>query len=303
MKCTSAIRQLSYDNVPDALDEYLQMCAKTSRDALEASFMMQLLSSTIPTFQYHPFLIASSMDQGDEVSNLWVTITSENVAITFDAAAKRVQSVQDIDGYLSGPMPYNGGVKIEELVPFDSGYNYGPVGDTSHSSGFEERHHSLLVVNEELSILMGGLRRKRGASERCWNELNVMLDARDGDKFLQRQEIDRLAGENRDLRAHIGSLEFEITRLRRELEGVITDMLDGQWMLSVVFTCSQFSLYSTATNSNMYLFAFVVEITSRACISKAIVYYFYFFRENRFYGSTGVCNAQKRLLDSSHKLK
>ncbi|GKD63847.1 hypothetical protein Tco_1305955 [Tanacetum coccineum] len=107
----------------------------------------------------------------------------------------------------------------ECLVPFDSGYNYGPVRDTSHSSGFEEHHHYLLVVNEELSILMGDLRRKRGASERCCNELNVMLDARDGDNFLQRQEIDRLVGKNRDLRAHIGSLEFEITRLRKELEG------------------------------------------------------------------------------------
>ncbi|GKB61204.1 WAT1-related protein isoform X1 [Tanacetum coccineum] len=34
MKCTSAIRQLAYDTV--ALDEYLQMSEKTSRDSLKA---------------------------------------------------------------------------------------------------------------------------------------------------------------------------------------------------------------------------------------------------------------------------
>ncbi|GKB42588.1 hypothetical protein Tco_0887530, partial [Tanacetum coccineum] len=38
MKCTSAIRQLAYGTVPDALDEYLQMGAKTSRDSLEAFY-------------------------------------------------------------------------------------------------------------------------------------------------------------------------------------------------------------------------------------------------------------------------
>ncbi|GJW85847.1 hypothetical protein Tco_0158992 [Tanacetum coccineum] len=145
---------------PRELRRQLQLWKRFGRLYLIVFVLVRnvLLSSTIPTFQYHPFLIASSMDQGDKVSNLWVTITSENVAITFD-------------------------------------------------------------VNEELSILMGDLRRKRGASEHCCNELNVMLDARDGDNFLQRHEIDRLVGENRDLRAHIGSLEFEITRLRGELEG------------------------------------------------------------------------------------
>ncbi|GKF46612.1 hypothetical protein Tco_0136414 [Tanacetum coccineum] len=156
-------------------------------------------------------------------------------------------------------MPYNGGVKIEEvhegasvkchpwlpqitpsvtdpqegmglplylganyygqLVPFDSGYNYGPVRDASRYSSFEERYCSLLAANEELSILVRDLRRKRGATERHCNELNVMLDARDGEDFLQRQEIGRLVCENRDLRAHIGALEFEITRLRREFRG------------------------------------------------------------------------------------
>ena len=35
MKCTSTIRQLAYDTVPVALDEYLQTRAKTFRDSLE----------------------------------------------------------------------------------------------------------------------------------------------------------------------------------------------------------------------------------------------------------------------------
>ncbi|GJS67928.1 putative nuclease HARBI1 isoform X2 [Tanacetum coccineum] len=34
MKCTSAIRQMAYGAVPDALDEYLQMGATTARDSL-----------------------------------------------------------------------------------------------------------------------------------------------------------------------------------------------------------------------------------------------------------------------------
>lgn len=32
-------------------------------------------------------------------------------------------------------------------------------------------------------------------------------------------EIDRLVGEGRELRIQIGALDFEVTRLRRELEG------------------------------------------------------------------------------------
>nr|GEY18872.1 hypothetical protein [Tanacetum cinerariifolium] len=36
MKCTYAIRQLTYDIVPDALDEYLQMSAITAREDLVA---------------------------------------------------------------------------------------------------------------------------------------------------------------------------------------------------------------------------------------------------------------------------
>ncbi|GJV36400.1 hypothetical protein Tco_1408877 [Tanacetum coccineum] len=35
MKCTSAIRQLAYGTVPDALDEYLQMGHATSRQSLK----------------------------------------------------------------------------------------------------------------------------------------------------------------------------------------------------------------------------------------------------------------------------
>nr|GEX43915.1 hypothetical protein [Tanacetum cinerariifolium] len=35
MKCASAIHQLEYDTVRDALDEYLQLSVKTSRDCLE----------------------------------------------------------------------------------------------------------------------------------------------------------------------------------------------------------------------------------------------------------------------------
>ncbi|GJV82351.1 probably inactive leucine-rich repeat receptor-like protein kinase [Tanacetum coccineum] len=35
MKCTFAICQLSYDTVPDALDKYLQIGGKTSRDSLK----------------------------------------------------------------------------------------------------------------------------------------------------------------------------------------------------------------------------------------------------------------------------
>ncbi|GJX06014.1 hypothetical protein Tco_0193946 [Tanacetum coccineum] len=36
VKCTSAIRQLAYGAVPDSLDEYIQICDKTSRDCLMA---------------------------------------------------------------------------------------------------------------------------------------------------------------------------------------------------------------------------------------------------------------------------
>nr|GEW36652.1 hypothetical protein [Tanacetum cinerariifolium] len=34
VKCTSAIRQLAYNSVPDSLDEYLQIGTKTARDCL-----------------------------------------------------------------------------------------------------------------------------------------------------------------------------------------------------------------------------------------------------------------------------
>nr|GEW95852.1 hypothetical protein [Tanacetum cinerariifolium] len=240
-------------------------------------FIVQLVACNkfqVPFLLFNSFLISLIMDEGDEVSNLWVIFTSENVAITFDGTtgyvdrgtikrlvttmvAERLHSVKDNSGYLLGPIPYNSGVKIEEvcddasveyqywvpqilptvvepqggtglplypganyygqLVPFDSGYNYGPERVTNHVSSFEECHRSLLAVNKELNILVGDLRRDRGATERHCNEMSVLLDARDGDNFLQHQEIDCLIGENRELRAHIGALEFEITRLRREL--------------------------------------------------------------------------------------
>nr|GEX42499.1 hypothetical protein [Tanacetum cinerariifolium] len=112
-------------------------------------------------------------------------------------AAERLHSVEDNSGYLLGPMPYNDGVNIKEVYD-DASVEY---------------------YEEELSILVGDLRRDRGAIERCCNKLSVLLDARDRDNFLQRQEIDRLIGENKELRAHIGALEFEITRLCRELRG------------------------------------------------------------------------------------
>ncbi|GJW17760.1 ALP1-like protein [Tanacetum coccineum] len=35
MKCTFAIRQMTYESVPDSLDEYLQMDATTSRKCLQ----------------------------------------------------------------------------------------------------------------------------------------------------------------------------------------------------------------------------------------------------------------------------
>ncbi|GJX25603.1 hypothetical protein Tco_0231899 [Tanacetum coccineum] len=38
LKCTSAIRQLAYEVVPDFLDEYLQMSERTSRLSLDHSF-------------------------------------------------------------------------------------------------------------------------------------------------------------------------------------------------------------------------------------------------------------------------
>nr|GEX63207.1 hypothetical protein [Tanacetum cinerariifolium] len=162
---------------------------------------------------------------------LWLCTTGYVVGGTIErsvttVAAKRVHFVEDNSGYLPGPMPYNGGVKIEEvyddasvkyqswvpqitptivephggiglslyhganyygqLVPFDSGYNYGPVGVIDHVSSFEEHHHSLLAANEELSILVGDLRRDRGATKRHCNELSILLDALDGDNFLQR---------------------------------------------------------------------------------------------------------------------
>ncbi|GJR06074.1 ribonuclease H-like domain-containing protein [Tanacetum coccineum] len=118
---------------------------------------------------------------------------------------KRVHSVQDTKGYLPGLRPYYGGVTIKEVFDYPS-VEYQSCCHKSHQvcpSHIKERYRLLLVANEEISVFVGDLRRERGATERRCNELNVMLDARDRDNFFQRQEIDRLVGENMDLRAHI----------------------------------------------------------------------------------------------------
>ncbi|GJU62270.1 hypothetical protein Tco_1244105, partial [Tanacetum coccineum] len=55
---------------------------------------------------------------------------------------------------------YLGANYYGQLVPFDFGYNYGPMGDVSRSSSFKERYRSLLVAIEELSVFVGDLRRE-----------------------------------------------------------------------------------------------------------------------------------------------
>nr|GEX42112.1 hypothetical protein [Tanacetum cinerariifolium] len=55
IKCTSAIRQLAYDIVPDALDEYLQMGNATSRQCLER-FYTSLIQIFRPEFLRKPTL-------------------------------------------------------------------------------------------------------------------------------------------------------------------------------------------------------------------------------------------------------
>ncbi|GJV78271.1 hypothetical protein Tco_1509855 [Tanacetum coccineum] len=49
MKCTLTIRQLAYDTVPDALDEYLPMGHATSRLSLE-HFYMSVIEIYRPEF-------------------------------------------------------------------------------------------------------------------------------------------------------------------------------------------------------------------------------------------------------------
>ncbi|GKC32021.1 ALP1-like protein [Tanacetum coccineum] len=55
IKCTSAIRQLAYDTVPDALDEYLQMGNATSRQCLEY-FCTSIIQIFGPEFLRKPTL-------------------------------------------------------------------------------------------------------------------------------------------------------------------------------------------------------------------------------------------------------
>ncbi|GJT70446.1 hypothetical protein Tco_1029732 [Tanacetum coccineum] len=95
-------------------------------------------------------------------------ITIERSVTT--VAPKRVHSVQDIEGYLPGLRPYDGGVTIKR---------------------------SLIIQVLSTSLV-------------ATNHANCGR-ATGRDNFFQRQEIDRLVGENMDLRAHIGALEFEIT--------------------------------------------------------------------------------------------
>ena len=55
IKCTSAIRQLAYGTVPDALDEYLQMGKATSRQCLE-NFCTSIILIFGPEFLRKPTL-------------------------------------------------------------------------------------------------------------------------------------------------------------------------------------------------------------------------------------------------------
>ena len=53
MKCTAAIRQLAYDNAPDAFDEYLQMGSSTMRLCLD-NFNMCVIDLFMPEFLRKP---------------------------------------------------------------------------------------------------------------------------------------------------------------------------------------------------------------------------------------------------------
>ncbi|GKD76141.1 ALP1-like protein [Tanacetum coccineum] len=56
MKCTLAIRQLAYDTVPDALDEYLQIGPTTSRLSLE-NFYRSIIEIFGPEFLRKPLML------------------------------------------------------------------------------------------------------------------------------------------------------------------------------------------------------------------------------------------------------
>ncbi|GJY16634.1 ALP1-like protein [Tanacetum coccineum] len=78
VKCTSAISQLTYDAVPDSLDEYLQIGDKTSRDCLMAfcngvmdmarSFCEGLRKLTRGDFGSEPFILLEAVASQD----LWI---------------------------------------------------------------------------------------------------------------------------------------------------------------------------------------------------------------------------------------
>ncbi|GJT75011.1 retrotransposon protein, putative, ty3-gypsy subclass [Tanacetum coccineum] len=55
MKCTSAIRQLAYDNTPDAFDEYLQMSEHTKRNCLD-NFNKCIIDLYMPKYLRKPTL-------------------------------------------------------------------------------------------------------------------------------------------------------------------------------------------------------------------------------------------------------
>ena len=96
---------------------------------------------------------------------------------------------------LLGLATFAGANNYGQLVPFDSSVNYKPLVNTSRSSWFEEHYRTLLAANDELSIIVGDLRRERNATEYQCNKLNSMLEARDRDNALYHLEIDRLVGE------------------------------------------------------------------------------------------------------------
>ncbi|GJR77903.1 hypothetical protein Tco_0090268 [Tanacetum coccineum] len=141
------------------------------------------------------------MDEGDEVSNLWVTFTSENVAITFDGTT----------GYVAGGTIEGSVTTVAaERVSIVEDYRVPQISANCVSSHMEVGNYRCITVLNTMAV---------GNSPDIW--LYLWTCGSYG------HEIDRLVGENRDLRAHIGALEFEITRLCRELGVVITDMFGG----------------------------------------------------------------------------
>ncbi|PWA42660.1 hypothetical protein CTI12_AA542580 [Artemisia annua] len=161
----------------------------------------------------------------------YVAETSVQHSVT-TLATEGVPPSQDIGGYLPEVRSFDGVVKVEEenmsqllglgtlrganyygqLVPFDSNFNFEPVVNTNLSEG---RYRSLLAANEELTIIVGDLRRERNSTVRRCNELNGLLEVHGRESALYHLEIDRLVVENRELRAQIRVLDSEVTRLRK----------------------------------------------------------------------------------------